>query len=92
MAARDAEVRERAIRRHAAPRRPVQEPLADQERLVGLLDGLGLLADGVRERREADGVAVEAHGEHLEDRPVDLVEAELVDAEEREPLLGDLLG
>ena len=63
------------------PSGPLQETLLEQVRLVGVLDGVGLLADALRERGQADRPAGEAATQHVEDRSVDLVEAELVDPE-----------
>ena len=43
----------------ATPRRPLQETELEQERLVNVLDRLLLLAEGDRERRQADRPAAE---------------------------------
>ena len=59
-------------------------PALQQERLVHVLDGLGLLADRDRERAEADRPPAERAAQRVEDGAVDLVEAELVDLEQRE--------
>ena len=75
-------MRPRPRGRHPAPGRALDQALLEEERLVGVLDGVGLLADALGERGEADRAAAEAPAERVQDRPVDLVEAELVDAEE----------
>ena len=62
-----------------------QTPL-DEEGLVYVLDGLRRLAHGDGERREADGAAGEAVAHRVEDRPVELVEAQVVDLEQRQPI------
>ena len=60
-AARSAEVGERrpAVGDHAAARRAHEQALLDEERLVDVLDGLGLLADADGEGRQADRAAAE---------------------------------
>ena len=68
----------------AAARRALEQAALQQERLVHVLDGLGRLADRDRERAEPDRAARERAAQRVEDRPVDLVEAELVDLEQRE--------
>ena len=70
--------------RDAAARRAGEQPDPDEERLDDRLDRLRLLADGDRERVEADRSAVEA-GEHdVHHGAVEAVEAELVDVVEVE--------
>ena len=71
-------------------RRAGDHPLGDEERLVHVLDRLGLLADADRHGRQADRAAVELDAQRVEDRPVDLVEAAIVDAEQRQPTPGHL--
>ena len=61
--------------------RAQDEALADEERLVDVLDGLGRLADADGERVEPHRSAPRSARRWREDRPVDLVEAALVDAE-----------
>ena len=53
-------------RRHATLRRPLDEARLKQERLVEVLERPLVLAEGVRERGEADGPAPEA----LDQNPV----------------------
>ena len=62
--------------------RSLQQALLEQERLVDVLDGLGLLGHRDRERAEADRLARERRAQRVEDRPVDLVEPTLVDLEQ----------
>ena len=64
--------------------RAQEQTLLEQERLVDVLDGLGLLGDGDRQRAQPDRLAAERLAQRREDRPVDLVEPELVDLEQRE--------
>ena len=84
-AARSAEVR---VRGRAWPPGPAacawSRPCLQEERLVDLLDGLGLLGHRDRQRAEPDRLAGEGLAQRGEDRPVDLVEAQLVDLEQRE--------
>ena len=72
--------------------RAPEQPALQQERLVDVLDGVGLLGHRHRQRAESDGLAGERLAQRPQDRPVDLVEAELVDVEERECLVGDRAG
>ena len=65
--------------------------LLDQERLVHVFDRVGLLADADRDRGQPDRAAVELLAHRRQDRPVDLVEPEVVDAEQRQPLAGDVV-
>ena len=65
----------------AAAGRAGEQALLDEERLVHVLDRLGLLADADRQRRQPDRAAAELLAERAEDRPVDLVEPAVVDAE-----------
>ena len=55
-----------------------------EERLVHVLDRLGRLAHRDRERAEPDRPPDERAAQRVQDRAVDLVEAELVDLEQRE--------
>ena len=61
-----------------------QEPLAQQVRLVGVLDGRGLFATGVRQGRQAHRLVGELPAEQAQDPAVDLVQPVLVDAEQLE--------
>ena len=56
---REAEVRPGRRRGHAAAGRAHQQALLDEERLVDVLDRLGLLADADGERRQPDRAAAE---------------------------------
>ena len=48
------------LRHHAAARRSLDEAELEEIRLVDVLDGVRLLAEGDCQRREADRAAVEA--------------------------------
>ena len=65
-------------------RGPQQQAFLEQERLVDVLDGLGLLGDGDRQAAQSDRLAVERLAKRADDRAVDLVEPELVDLEQRQ--------
>ena len=78
--------------RHAAAWRAGDHALLDEERLVHVLDRLGLLADADRQRRQPDRPAAELLAQRGEHRPVDLVEPEVVDAEQRQAVAGDVGG
>ena len=52
---------------------------ARHRRLRDLLDGLGLLAHAHRQRGQPDGAAGETDADGVEDRPVEPVQADLVD-------------
>src|SRR5262245_19243274 len=79
-----AEVRVRGGCRDPAPRCPLEQTLLEEERLVDVLDRLGFFGDRDRERVEPDGLAAEGLAQRPQDRAVDLVEAALVDLEQRE--------
>src|ERR687898_3040446 len=53
-----------------AARRAHQEAPLDEERLVDVLDGLGLLADADGQRGEPHGTTAEALADGRQDRPV----------------------
>src|ERR1700728_2701263 len=76
----EAQMRPGPLRCHATPGSPLNQPLLQEKRLVGVLDRVGLLAHTLGERGEADRPAGETPAERVEDRPVQLVEAEVVDA------------
>src|SRR6478736_5205696 len=71
---REAEVGERGLGGHAAAGRAHEEAALDEEGLVDVLDGLGLLPHADGQRREPDRSAPEALADGGEDGPVDLVE------------------
>src|SRR4051812_565105 len=87
----EAEVGPRRWGRHPAARGTEEQSLADEERFVHVLDGLGRLADRDGEGGEADRSPAEARAERAEHRPVDLVETALVHAEGGEPGLGGVV-
>src|SRR5690606_5771200 len=70
----ETEMRPRFGCRDATARGAGDEALSDQERLRDGLDGLGLLAHGHGERREADGPPAEADAERSKDCTVEPVE------------------
>ena len=70
------------------PRGAHEQALLDEERLVDVLDGLGRLADADGQGRQPDRSAAEALAERRQDGPVDLVEAELVDPEHGQAVVG----
>ena len=78
-------------RGHPAAGGAVEQAGREQERLVDVLDGVGLLGHRDRERVEADRAAGERDAECLEDRAVDLVEPEFVDFEEDEGVTSDAM-
>src|SRR4051812_9363534 len=69
-------------------RRAHEQAALDEERLVYILHRLGRLTHGDGEGRQPDGTTDEAAADRPEDRPVDLVEPELVDAEQRKTGVG----
>ena len=74
---------------HPAPGGALEEPFLQEVGLVDVLDRLGLLPDRHRQRRQADGRRRRTYGTgRIEDGPVDLVEAPLVDLEQREGVPG----
>ena len=62
------------------------QTLLDEERLVDVLDRLGLLTDRDGQRRQPDRTAAELLAQGAEDRPVDLVQTTVVDAEHGQAL------
>ena len=62
----------------------------DQERLVHVLDRVGLLADADRQGREAHRSTAELLAQRGEQRTVELVESEVVDAEYGQPVTRDV--
>src|SRR5262249_35146230 len=66
------------------PRRALEEPLLDQVGLVEVLERPAVLTDSGGEGVEPGGTAVVVLDQGAEDLAVDLVEAVLVDLEERE--------
>src|ERR1039458_9681614 len=77
--------------RDTPARRSDQQTVAKEERLVGVFDRRGLLTTGVGQGRESDRLIGELLTEQSQDAPVDLVETELIDPEERESLDGHVL-
>ena len=71
----------RAARGDAAARRAHEQPLLDEVGLADVLERVALLGAGGGERLDADGPAVELLDDRAQERAVELVEAELVDAE-----------
>src|SRR5687767_10428763 len=82
------EVPVRLRRRHAAPRRALEEPGLDQVRLVEVLERSPVLAERSRDGVDPDGTAAELLDDRREDPPVELVEPVLVDLQARERRAG----
>ena len=68
-------------RRDASLRRPLDEARLEEKRLVEVLERPFVLAEGVREGREADRPAAEPLDHRRQDLPVDLVEPVVVHLE-----------
>src|SRR5262249_28745815 len=77
------DVRETGGGRDPSAGRALDQSALQEEGLVHVLDRFRSLAHGNRERAESDRAADEGTAQRIEDRPVDLVEAELVDVEQR---------
>ena len=75
---------------HPAARRSLEEPELEEVRLVDVLDGVALLAERDRERRETDRAAAELVEHGVEELAVGALEADLVDLEQLERLAGDV--
>ena len=73
---------------HPPPGRPDEQALADEERLVHVLDGLVRLPDGDGQVGQPHRPAPEALAQRSEHGPVDLVEATLVHPEGGQARLG----
>src|SRR5438067_2018880 len=82
----DADVGESRRRGHSALGGAFQQAELEQERLVHVLHRLFLLADADGEGRQPHRPAAEAPADRVEDRPVELVEAERVDVVEGQAL------
>ncbi len=78
--------------RHSATRSARNHPLGDQERLVHIFNCLRLLADTDCQGGQADRPAGELATERCEERPIDFVEAAVVDAEKLPSSLGHVGG
>src|SRR3954454_22384429 len=77
---------------HSPSWRPGEEPLAHQERLRDLLDGLALLAHRDRQRADADRTTPEASTQDVQHGAVETVETRLVDLEQLECGTGEVAG
>ena len=75
-------------RQQPAARRALDEALLDQERLDDLLDRVARLGERRGDGLDADRTAAEAFGDELEIAAVERVEAERVDLEPAERLVG----
>src|SRR4051812_12198650 len=75
---------------HPSARRALEEAALEQVRLVHVLDRVGLLGDGDRERREPDRAALELLADRAQDVAVEPVEPGVVDLEQVERLLGHI--
>src|SRR6185436_544294 len=67
----------------------LQESVLDEERLVDLLEGARVLADGGGDGADTDRPAVELLDDGLENARVHVVEPELIDLEQLESVGGD---
>ena len=76
----------------AAARGAVDESVHEEVRLVDVLDGAAVLAEGGSQGFDADRAAGELVDDGHEVVPVVLVESELIDVEDVECHVGDLLG
>src|SRR3954447_22090040 len=85
-----AQMTPRRRRRDPTPRGAGEQSAADEERLRHGLDRLRLLGHGHGKRREAHRTAAEAAQQGVEHRPVEPVEAELVDLVDLERRSSDL--
>ncbi len=79
-------VRPRPQRRHSTTSRALDQSALQEEGFVGILNGVGLLTDALRQGGQADGVAFKSITQGHQDGPVDLVQAKLVDPEQVETL------
>jgi len=70
----------------------LDEPGLDEIRLMDVLDRAAVLADGDGNGLQAHRPAPELVDDRVQDPPVHLVEAEVVDTEHREGLVRDLAG
>ena len=77
---------------HAAARGSLDESLHDEVRLVHLLDGSGILADGCGNRSHAHRSAMKLVDDGGENLVVDLVQTILVDVERTERGLSNVVG
>ena len=68
----------------------LDEAFLDEVRLVDILDGAGVFAEGGGDVGEADGTSIELVDDGGEELVVDLVEAVLIDAEGFEGVFGNL--
>ncbi len=59
--------------------------MLEEERLVGVLDRVGLLTDALGQGGQPDGLSAEPSAQRVQDGPVHLVQAELVHPEQRQP-------
>ncbi len=75
---------------HPPARRALQEAELEQIRLVDVFDRVRLLAERDRERREADGPALELVRDRVEQIAVDALEADVVHFEQLEGLGRDV--
>src|SRR5256885_13978108 len=76
----------------ATARRSLEEAVLNEERLVHLLDGRGILADRGANVVESDRSTLEFLDDRLEDSRIHVVEPELVHVDYPEELRRDLLG
>ena len=75
---------------NAATRRALDEALLDQIGFDDILDGVARFRQSGGDRLDPDRPASEIHRDHGEIAPVELVEAQRVDFQPRQRLVGDL--
>ena len=78
------------LRYHAATGRALDESLHDEERLIDLLYGACILADGGGDGRDAHGPALELVDDGQQDAVVYFVQTVLVDVQCGQRQLGDV--
>ena len=76
-------------RRHPTSRRAREEAELDQIGLVDVHHGIGVLGDGGCQRVKTDGASVESVNQGAQEPAVVLVQAERIDAQAAQRLLGD---
>ena len=79
-------MRPRPQRRHPTTSRALDQSALQEEGFVGVLNGVGLLTDALRQGGQADGVAFKSITQGHQDGPVDLVQPKLVDPEQVQTL------
>ena len=76
-------------RRHSAARRPLQESLLNEKRLVHFLERIRVLANGYGDRVQSHRTTVELLDDRLEHARIHVVEAEFIHIQHRQRLTRD---